>query len=723
MLFPGGDQTSSNSATRVPWRSRISAIAAGKEGDTPERRAWRLHLLVAARARDASRARALLEDLSAQGHTPEPREYHCAAAACALTGDVAGVLGVMQQQHARGGRALPETCVLCADPVFLTVSTKLTARWFPPGTRHSSGRRWALGTWTWQWRRTKVSTWLVEAWHQILRRSVAHPAMPCAPAASTRAGYDDHASWLVLVNCMFASGASEQAFEAVKKGEEQGHVVSSETALHMLQSTRRLGLLKQPQATRLWEQFQRQGVPLSRAHYNAFMESMFYTFGVPDTLQMEIVGSAFGELDTEGVNMALSIMAAHPSQLGDSGDAHDPSQLLRRLEGNLRARGCEPTAVTHVLALDVAVTIDQLEVAMHNFRRLAATPEAGGTSGASLLSEAQVARLLRRLATQGRGENTAEVLQALLADGLPLPAGVAGIDVNGRTLATRWLAAERGTSLDVTLVNIRMERSSRMQRVNAAAAAREERVWRGARFNMPSLSKMRITDLRTEALALGLPDEGPRKDVYDRVRAARQQIKEGTASPELMALAETVFEADTDAPAGNAARRAAPARSAGAGADDGPRPEFVPLQSSAAWRQSRLSARDALAVGTSIGRLLSRLGAQVTQADLISLAREASVAGAAQEALDLLRSAQASPQGAAAQLYVLAAEACVKAGNQEAALRCLDEADLAGYVLPDALVVRLLKGEEKASVYGGISSAADNVQLDGDIVGSFVVLQ
>ena len=546
------------------------------------------------------------------------------------------------------------------------------------------------------------------------------PGMFLAPAASTRAGYDGHSSWLLLCNCLFAAGASEQAFEVVKKGEEQGHVVGSETALHMLQSTRHLGLLKQPEATRLWEQFQRQGVPLTRAHYNAFMESMFYTFGVPDTLQMEIVGSAFGELDTEGVNMALSIMAAHPSQLGNSGDAHDPSQLLRRLEANLGARGCEPDAVTHVLALDVAVTVDQLEVAMHNFRRLAATPEAGGTTGASLLSEAQVARLLRRLATEGRGEDTVEVLQALLADGLPLPAGMSGIDVNGRTLATRWLASERGTSLDVTLVNIRMERSARMQRVNAAAAAREERVWRGARFIMPPLSKMRITDLRAEALALGLTDEGTRKDVYDRVRAARLQIKEGTASPELMGLAAAVFEADTDVPAPSAARRSVASGAASRGGDDGPRPEFVPLQSSASWRRSRLTAQDALAVGTSIGALLSRLGAQVTQADLISLAREASVAGAAQEALDLLRCAQASLQGAAAQLYVLAAEACVKAGNQEGALRCLDEADLAGYVLPDALVVRLLKGEEKPSIYGGISSAADEVPLDGDIAASFV---
>lgn len=542
-------------------------------------------------------------------------------------------------------------------------------------------------------------------------------------AASTRAGYDDRDSWMLLCKCMFAAGASQPAFDVVKKGEERGHVVDSDTALCMLQSMHQGGLLKQPQATLLWEQFQRQGVPMSRAHYNAFMESMFYTFGVPDTLQMQIVGSAFGELDTQGVNMALSIMAAHPSQLGDSGDAHNPSQLLRRLEANLQAMGCEPDAVTHVLALDVAITIDQLGLAMNNFRRLAGVPDARGSSGAILLSEAQVARLLRRLAAQGRGEDTVEVLQALVADGLPLPAGVAGVDVNGRTLATRWLAVERGTSLDVTLANIRLERSNRTQRSNAAAAAREERVWRGARFVMPSLSKMRISDLRTEAVALGLADDGPRKDVYDRVRAARKQIKDGTATPELMALAAAFFEADTEAAAAPPARRSAAATAEEVGDGDARMPEFTPLQKVASWRETRLSAQDALGIGLSIGRLLTQLDANPTQADLISLAREASVAGAAREAVELLQCAQASPSGAAVQLYVLAAEACVKAGDHEMALRCMDEADLAGHTLSDALVARLLKGDEKASMYSSAySSAADIVGFDQDVALSSVAL-
>jgi hypothetical protein len=49
--------------------------------------------------------------MSAQGFSPEPREYHCAVAVCALLGDVNSALEIMQQQHARGGRALPETCV------------------------------------------------------------------------------------------------------------------------------------------------------------------------------------------------------------------------------------------------------------------------------------------------------------------------------------------------------------------------------------------------------------------------------------------------------------------------------------------------------------------------------------------------------------------------------------------------------------------------------------
>lgn len=79
--------------------------------DQPARRVWDLRLTLAAKARDVPRTRALLADMAVAGLLPGPREYHAAAAACVLEGDVGGALRVMQDQHARGGRALFETCV------------------------------------------------------------------------------------------------------------------------------------------------------------------------------------------------------------------------------------------------------------------------------------------------------------------------------------------------------------------------------------------------------------------------------------------------------------------------------------------------------------------------------------------------------------------------------------------------------------------------------------
>ena len=79
--------------------------------DTPQRQGWQLRLTLAAKARDPARARDLLADMASAGCAPGPREFHAAAAAYALAGDVDGALRVMQDQHARGGRALLETCV------------------------------------------------------------------------------------------------------------------------------------------------------------------------------------------------------------------------------------------------------------------------------------------------------------------------------------------------------------------------------------------------------------------------------------------------------------------------------------------------------------------------------------------------------------------------------------------------------------------------------------
>jgi hypothetical protein len=104
------DTAAAPPSNRVPWRSRLSAANATFP-DTPERQHWLLQLMLAAKGGDIGRSRQLLADMSLDGHPPGPREFHIAVAAHALAGDATGALRVMQDQHARGGRALFETCV------------------------------------------------------------------------------------------------------------------------------------------------------------------------------------------------------------------------------------------------------------------------------------------------------------------------------------------------------------------------------------------------------------------------------------------------------------------------------------------------------------------------------------------------------------------------------------------------------------------------------------
>jgi hypothetical protein len=737
----GPDHNSSGPAARVPWRSRLSA--ASLSPDTPQRQAFQLRLTLAAKSRDPARARALLADMAAAGCSPGPREFHAAAAAHALVGDVGGALRVMQDQHSRGGRALFETCVCRTVPPRGCALSSCMPR---AATRRSFAPARARGCQTWQRRRRRVR--YVAAAPRTQTRTHAD-GVASHLAAATRAGYDDYASWQLLCNCLFASRASVEAFQAVERGKARGYAPAEDTALHMLRFMAELGL--QPEATKLWEQFQAWGLRLSRAHHNAFMETMIYTFGKRDTLQMQILGAAFPEMDTAGVNMALAAMRAHPTQLGDTGEAWNPSVLLRCLESNLAAQGCVPDALTHVLAVDVTCKMGEMELAVLHFRRLAATAEARGTNGTALLSEAQVAALLSRLASQGRGEDLLEVLTACTQDGMRLPDALARPDMHGRTVASRWLAVERGLSADVGMINLRKEREERAART---AAAREERVWRGPRLVMPSLSKMKISELRAEALALGLAVDGARKDVYERVRAARQDIKDGSAPAAMMAAARELFQEDEQEEPQRAASRAeeprtmdvvmewgepvaAPqpgaradgvsmeamaariARQASSSGGGGGGHASGPLARVSAWRASRLLPSAALDLGVAVCATMEQLGVQPTQADLICVAREALAAADPVAARGLLAAAAASPAGACLPLYILAAEACVAAGDRLGALRCMDEADLAGHELPDGTLARILSATEASASAG---SAADEVRLDAAVALSRVHL-
>ena len=117
------DTAAAPPSNRVPWRSRLSAANAAFP-ESPERQHWLLQLMLTAKGADGERSRQLLADMSLDGYPPGPREFHIAVATHALAGDAVGALRVMQDQHARGGRALFETCAvsparLCGMPALI----------------------------------------------------------------------------------------------------------------------------------------------------------------------------------------------------------------------------------------------------------------------------------------------------------------------------------------------------------------------------------------------------------------------------------------------------------------------------------------------------------------------------------------------------------------------------------------------------------------------------
>jgi hypothetical protein len=259
---------------------------------------------------------------------------------------------------------------------------------------------------------------------------------------------------------------------------------------------------------------------------------------------------------------------------------------------------------------------------------------------------------------------------------------------------SQWLAQERALSLDVELLN---QRTTRDARSVAKEEQREQRVWRGPRLVFTPLSKLKVAELRAEAAALGLVEEGTRKELNERVRIARAEIKEGSAPPEMLRVAAALYTVD---PIDEGPPPLARARATRQVTPVGPL-----LQRISSWRDAPLAPRTALQLGCALCTLLEQAGGLPTQADLVCVAREAPAAQEPEVVQALLQAAAGTPDGASLQLYVLAAEACVAVGDTEGALRCVDEADLAGWEVEGEVLARVLAG----------LSAVEDVYLDPDL--------
>lgn len=322
------------------------------------------------------------------------------------------------------------------------------------------------------------------------------------------------------------------------QGEQEGFEADSELALAMLWVLARRR--EQQECNRLMERLrERNDMDLTGDHQTALVYSMIYAVGKRDTLQMELLGRFFPTLDTNGTNLLLAEMRAHLTQLQDTGVPWNPSALLNDMERSLRSRGHEPTVLTYVLACEVSVQMWRPDLALRFLRQLRRFPEAEGGSGAAMLSPDLVGYLARILARQGSGRGLLELLRALNEDGLQLTGQGVQSDVFARSPAGRWLHNLRAPTLDMGMVSLRLDRA---ERAEASAAKRTEKLQRSsAAVSLPPLSKMRLSDLREEANALGLDPVGNRKEIYERVRDARYKLKEGSADAMLVAAAMKWF--------------------------------------------------------------------------------------------------------------------------------------------------------------------------------------
>ena len=662
---------------RVPWRTRQTA--AKPKYESALRAGWQIRLALAAKVGDYKDAGEKLRAMVDDGVLPGPREFHAVIAAHTLAGDIVGALAVAKDAHSQGERLLCET------------------------------------------------------YRALLRCAVALHDVDLAvevQEAIVQAEYDESEAWLLLCHSLFRVGLVADGYQCVEMGRDRGLEPDEEVALHMLRFCADKGL--QPEASLLMDRYRYLGLALTQEHHNAYVEAMVYSFGKRGILQMQLLGHFWNTVGTAGTNMLLATMRDHPSQLADTGAAWNPSALLRTLESRLSDRGEEPEALTYCLACEVAMLVDVMDLALHFFRQLVRFPEARGGSGAALLSSNAAIMLVTKLSDGGDGLALAEVLAALAADGLQLPRNVCDTDLRGTTLASRWLRAQRATTLDVDIVRQRIERGQRMEAQAIAKANRLISRSEEQRSVLPILSKMKISELREEAEVLGLDPTGPRKAVYERVREARQVVKDGTASPEMfaamarltaLAMSADEDEAEIGTPEDGPSSAGVDASVDGDLAKDALTGVLLPaalkleVEDAPVTRQrveeffglSAMPHDQATDVGIAILGLADAVGCPPSQADLVAVAREAKAAGAAAKALKILDMARGGENSTPTlALYILAAEAFAVAGDREGALQRLDEADWVGYIVPTDLVVAALSPEP------GLLSASDIVRLPDD---------
>ncbi|XP_021898145.1 LOW QUALITY PROTEIN: uncharacterized protein LOC110814870 [Carica papaya] len=452
-------------------------------------------LMDRARNRDSIGVSDVIYDMIAAGLSPGPRAFHGLVVAHVLNGDEEGAMQSLRKELSAGLRPLHETLVALI-------------RLF--GSRGHATRGL-----------------------EIL-------------ASMEKLNYDIRRSWLILVEELVRSNHLQDANKVFLKGAKGGLRATDELYDLMIEEDCKAG--DHSNALEIAYEMEAAGRPATTFHFNCLL-SVQATCGIPEVAFATFENMEYGEdymkPDTETYNWVI--------QAYTRAESYDRVQDVAELLGMMVEdhKRLQPNVKTYALLVECFTKYCVVREAIRHFRALIKFE--GGTS--ILHNEGKfgdpLSLYLRALCREGRIVELLEALEAMAKDNQTIPPRATILSRKYRTLVSSWIEplqeeAELGYEIDYiarfqrclkigkmhhrkVLKTFRMKGLIALGDVSESdyvrVVERLKKIIKGPEQNVlkpKAASKMIVSELKEELEAQGLPTDGTRNVLYQRVQKARR---------------------------------------------------------------------------------------------------------------------------------------------------------------------------------------------------------
>ncbi|XP_027363377.1 uncharacterized protein LOC113870963 isoform X3 [Abrus precatorius] len=430
-------------------------------------------LMDRARNRDSAGVSDVIYDMIAAGLSPGPRSFHGLVVSHALNGNEEAAMDSLRRELAAGLRPVHET--------FLAL-----VRLFGFKGRATRGL-------------------------EIL-------------AAMEKLNYDIRHAWIVLIEELVRNKHLEDANQVFLKGSKGGLRATDEVYDSLIEEDCKAG--DHSNALEIAYEMEAAGRMATTFHFNCLL-SVQATCGIPEiafaTFENMEYGEDYMKPDTETYNWVI--------QAYTRAESYDRVQDVAELLGMMveAHKRIQPNVKTHALLVECFTKYCVVREAIRHFRALKNFE--GGTK--VLHNEGNygdpLSLYLRALCREGRIVEMLEALEVMAKDNQPIPARAMILSRKYRTLVSSWIEplqeeAELGYEIDYIA---RGWSYWRAQALGASKRVQErlKKIIKGPEQNVlkpKAASKMLVSELKEELEAQGLPIDGTRNVLYQRVQKARR---------------------------------------------------------------------------------------------------------------------------------------------------------------------------------------------------------